>query len=112
MIIKKNRQKTKEGFRKIKKFTENVDKINMSIREYISLFISVLTDFRVIVTVVAMLLVIEFAKFVTSYRKKPRKPKKKKVQVANQSAPQAKKEETDDDSSSHKEEVHEAKTEN
>ncbi len=50
----------------------------MEIKEYFSLIIGVLTDFKVIITVIAMLLVVEFAKFVVSYRKKPPKPKKKK----------------------------------
>ena len=51
----------------------------MTIGQYISLFLSVLKDFRVIITVVVMIFVIEFAKFVTTYRKRPPKPKKSKT---------------------------------
>ncbi len=54
----------------------------MSVKEYISLILGVITDFKVIITVVVMLLVIEFARFVTNYRKKPRKPKVKKEKAA------------------------------
>ena len=52
----------------------------MTVKEYIPVILGVLKDFRVIATVIAMLLVIEFSKFVTTYRKKPPKKKKKKVQ--------------------------------
>ena len=55
---------------------------NMSIKEYISLILSVLTNLKVIITVVVMLMVIEFARFVTNYRKKPRRPKVKKEKPA------------------------------
>lgn len=51
----------------------------MGVSEYIKLILNVLKDFRVIITVVLMILVIEFAKFITSYRKKPPKPKKVKA---------------------------------
>lgn len=61
----------------------------MSVKEYISLILSVLTNPKVIITVVVMLMVIEFARFVTNYRKKSRRPKVKKVK----SAPVSKKEE-------------------
>ncbi len=54
------------------------DKKNMSIKEYFSLIIHVITNLKVILTVVVMLLVIEFAKFITTYKKKPPKPKVKK----------------------------------
>ena len=54
----------------------------MSIKEYVSLCLKVLRDFRVIGTVVVMLLIIEFAKYVATYRKKPSKAKGKKSKSA------------------------------
>ena len=60
----------------------------MTIKDYIPLILGVLKDFRVIGTVIVMILVIEFAKFVTTYRKKPPKPKNKKAPKAA-SAPKA-----------------------
>lgn len=54
----------------------------MTIKDYIPLILGVLKDFRVIGTVIVMILVIEFAKFVTTYRKKPPKPKNKKAPKA------------------------------
>jgi len=51
----------------------------MTIKDYIPVILGVLKDFRVIGTVIVMILVIEFAKFVTTYRKKPPKPKGKKA---------------------------------
>ena len=54
----------------------------MAIKDYIPLILGVLKDFRVIGTVIVMILVIEFAKFVTTYRKKPPKPKGKKAAPA------------------------------
>ena len=46
---------------------------------YFQLIMSVIRDFRVIVTLVAALVIIEFAKFITAYRKKPARPKKVKA---------------------------------
>lgn len=54
----------------------------MTIKDYIPVILGVLKDFRVIGTVIVMILVIEFAKFVTTYRKKPPKPKGKKAAKA------------------------------
>ena len=54
----------------------------MTIKDYIPVILGVLKDFRVIGTVIVMILVIEFAKFVTTYRKKPPKPKGKKAAPA------------------------------
>ena len=54
----------------------------MTIKDYIPVILGVLKDFRVIGTVIVMILVIEFAKFVTTYRKKPPKPKGKKAPKA------------------------------
>lgn len=65
----------------------------MSIKDYIPIILGVIKDFRVIGTVVAMIIVIEFAKYVTTYRKKPPKPKKSKVVAAPAPAkPEEKKE--------------------
>ena len=55
----------------------------MNIKEMIPLILQVLTDFRVIVTVVAMILVIKFAKFISSYRKKARKRSGSKTKKVN-----------------------------
>lgn len=54
----------------------------MSIAEYLKLILNVLKDWRVIVTVVVVVLIIEFAKFITTYRKKPAVPKPKKAKAA------------------------------
>ena len=51
----------------------------MTIKEYFSVIFGVLKDFRVIGTVIVMIIVNEFAKFVTTYKKKPPKPKKGKT---------------------------------
>ena len=58
------------------------DKKTMTIKEYIPVILGVLKDLRVIGTVIVMILVIQFAKFVTTYRKKPPKPKGKKAPKA------------------------------
>lgn len=65
----------------------------MTIKEYFSVILGVLKDFRVIGTLIVMILVIEFAKFVTTYKKKPAKPKGKK---APKTAPAPKEEKKDD----------------
>ena len=54
----------------------------MTIKEYFPVILGVLKDFRVIGTVIVMILVIEFAKFVTTYKKKPPKAKAKKAAAA------------------------------
>ena len=45
----------------------------MDIKQMIPLILQVLKDFRVIGTAIAMILIIKFAKFITTYKKKPRK---------------------------------------
>ena len=45
---------------------------------YVQLILGVIKDIRVILTIVAALFIIEFAGFVSSYRKKAPKPKKAK----------------------------------
>ena len=62
------------------------DKMIMAIKDYFPVILGVLKDFRVIGTVIVMILVIEFAKYVTTYRKKPPKKKGKKGQKAAQAA--------------------------
>ncbi|WP_027729261.1 hypothetical protein [Treponema sp. C6A8] len=49
---------------------------------YVKLVMGVITDFRVIITIIAALFIVEFAKFVTSYKKKPARPKKEKAPKA------------------------------
>ena len=58
------------------------DKMIMTIKDYFPVIFGVLKDFRVIGTVIVMILVIEFAKFVTTYKKKPPKAKAKKAAAA------------------------------
>lgn len=53
----------------------------MSIKEYLFLALKVLKDFRVLGTVIAMILIIEFAKYVASYKKKPEKKGAKKAKA-------------------------------
>ena len=60
---------------------EKSDTLSMGIKDYISMSIAVLKDFRVIITMVVMIIVIEFAKYIASYRKKTRRPKVKKGKV-------------------------------
>ena len=65
----------------------------MAIKDYFPIIFGVLKDFRVIGTVIVMILVIEFAKYITTYRKKPPKAKNKKKQAAAPAPAEAKKEE-------------------
>ena len=62
----------------------------MGTSNFFNVILGVLLDWRVIATVVAMLLVIEFAKFVANYKKRPPRPKVKKSKTAP--APKPKKE--------------------
>ena len=77
------------------------DKMIMAIKDYFPVILGVLKDFRVIGTVIVMILVIEFAKYVTTYKKKPpRKKGKKGAKVAAAPAPkEEKKEEKKDEKS-------------
>ena len=54
---------------------------------YVELILGVIKDIRVILTIVAALFIIEFAGFVTSYKKKAPKPKKAKAAPAPAPAP-------------------------
>ncbi len=66
----------------------------MTIKEYIPVIIGVLKDLRVIGTLIVMILVIQFAKYVTTYKKKPPKKKGKKApKQASAPKPEEKKEE-------------------
>ncbi len=65
----------------------------MTIKDYIPVILGVLKDFRVIGTVIVMILVIQFAKFVTTYKKKPPKPKGKKAPKPAPAPKEEKKEE-------------------
>ena len=71
----------------------------MAIKDYISVILGVLKDFRVIGTVIAMIVVIEFAKFVTTYKKKPPKPKGKKAPKPAPAPKEEKKEENKEEAS-------------
>ncbi|MBE6360326.1 MAG: hypothetical protein E7059_02615 [Treponema bryantii] len=62
----------------------------MKLNEYLPIILEVLKSPIVIGTVIAMLIVISFAKYVCNYTKKPPKPKGKKnkaVSVAQNPAP-------------------------
>ena len=69
------------------------DKQGMTIKELFPVILDVLKDIRVIGTVIVMLLVIEFAKYVTTYKKKPPKPKGKKAAKPAPAPKEEKKEE-------------------
>ena len=51
----------------------------MKFKEFFALIGSILKDWRVIVTLVAMLFVMWAANFILKYKKKPRKKKEKKA---------------------------------
>lgn len=53
----------------------------MNFKNLFPVLLSVLKDWRVIVTVVAMFIVIKIAKYITNYVKKPRRRKNKKNKV-------------------------------
>lgn len=69
------------------------DKLIMTVKEYFPVIFGVLKDLRVIGTVIVMIIVIEFAKFVTTYKKKPAKPKGKKAPKPAPAPKEEKKEE-------------------
>lgn len=50
----------------------------MSIKDYLSIALKVLSSWQVIVTVVLMIMVMYFANMIINYRKKPKVPKRKK----------------------------------
>ena len=81
----------------------------MAIKDYFPVIFGVLKDFRVIGTVIVMILVIEFAKFVTTYKKKPPKPKTKKNQNPAPAPAEAKTDEKKDEKSEAGGEAEEAK---
>jgi hypothetical protein len=80
----------------------------MSFKEYFSLIFSVLKDFRVIGTIAVMIIVIEFAKFVTTYKKKPPRPRKRKAPKS--SPPQAPEEKKEENAESEEEDKNASKT--
>ncbi len=55
------------------------DNINMKFKEFFALVLNILKDWRVIVTLVAMLFVMWAANAILKYKKKPRKAKKGKA---------------------------------
>ncbi len=59
----------------------------MKLNEYLPIILGVLKSPIVIGTVIAMLIVISFAKYVCNYRKKPPKTKSKKNIVASAQTP-------------------------
>lgn len=71
----------------------------MAIKDYIPVILGVLKDFRVLGTVIVMILVIEFAKYVTTYKKKPPKPKGKKAAKPAPAPKEEKKEEKKEEGS-------------
>ena len=68
----------------------------MKIKAFFDVVGSVLKDWRVIVTLVAMLFVMGAANFILKYKKKPKKPKKEKApkpEAPKEEAPKAEDEE-------------------
>lgn len=55
----------------------------------IPLILQVLKDFRVIATVIAMILIVKFAKFIATYRKKPPKSLKSKPKTVKKAPAKA-----------------------
>ena len=51
----------------------------MEVKQILDICLNVLKDFRVIITVVAMLFIVKFARYITNYTKKAPKPKKAKA---------------------------------
>ena len=71
----------------------------MKIKDFLDLVLNILKDWRVIVTLVAMLFVMWAANFILTYKKKPRKKKKgKSAQPAPAKPAEEKKEEAKDES--------------
>ncbi|MBQ8212343.1 MAG: hypothetical protein IJZ27_07445 [Treponema sp.] len=66
----------------------------MKLNEYLPIILEVLKSPIVIGTVIAMLIVISFAKYVCNYTKKPPKTKSKKNKVASAQTPSPATEET------------------
>ena len=66
----------------------------MKLNEYLPIILGVLKSPIVIGTVIAMLIVISFAKYVCNYRKKPPKTKSKKNKVVSPAQNPAPTEET------------------
>lgn len=72
----------------------------MKIKTFLDVVSSVLKDWRVIVTLVAMLFMMWAANFILKYKKKPKKSKKgKKVAEAPAPKPEEKKEENTEEAS-------------
>lgn len=63
--------------------------MKIDFKELLPVILGVIKDWRVIVIVVTMILVIAFTKFIVNYEKKPKRPKLKKKPAA---APAPKKE--------------------
>lgn len=59
----------------------------MTFKDYIPIILGVLKDFRVIGTVIAMLLVVAFSKYIINYTKKPKVPKQKKAPAPKKEPP-------------------------
>lgn len=61
--------------------------MGMNIKELLFFILNVLKDWRVIVITVAMILVISFTNYITSYHKKKKRKNKKKKSSEPQPAP-------------------------
>ncbi|MBR4791035.1 MAG: hypothetical protein IKX70_00790 [Treponema sp.] len=71
----------------------------MNIKAFIAVVSSVLKDWRVIVTLVAMLFMMWAANFILKYKKKPKKQKKQKAAPAPAPKQEEKKEESSEEES-------------
>lgn len=56
--------------------------MQLTIKDYIPIFLTLIKDWRVIITIVAMITIISFANFVVRYKKHPQKTKSKKSVAA------------------------------
>lgn len=59
-------------------YKKTVDILDMNINDFFSLILKVVSDYRVIITTVAMILVMFFIKYIVEYKRKPSKKKNKK----------------------------------
>ncbi|MCH5293362.1 MAG: hypothetical protein J1E07_06505 [Treponema sp.] len=59
----------------------------MGIKDYISMSLEVIRDFNVIITVIAMLLVVEFTRFVASSRRRVKRTKVRKSKMVKPAKP-------------------------
>lgn len=83
----------------LKSFPDFSDKEIMTVSpNFFSIFLGVISDFKVIATLIAFILVIMIASFIANYTKKPPRPKKQSIKAAPAPAPKPQEEESDSES--------------